>query len=84
MADIDAVMSWLEGLSQPDWRDFHSDSEVQSIAEDALELLKEQEVEIRQSRLALEHEAEITREAIGLCESCRKAIERAKERMEGR
>ena len=30
------------------------------------------------------YEAEIIGEAIGLCESCRKAIEWAKERMEGR
>ena len=43
MADIDTVMSWLEGLSQPDWRDFHSDSEVQNIAKASLELLKEKE-----------------------------------------
>ena len=42
MTDIDTVMSWLEGLSQPDWRDFHSDSEVQNIAKASLELLKEQ------------------------------------------
>ena len=34
-------MSWLEGLSQEDWRMFHSDSEVQVIAEHALALLKE-------------------------------------------
>jgi hypothetical protein len=37
------VMSWLEGLSQDDWRDFHSDSEVQNIAKDALKLLELQE-----------------------------------------
>jgi len=36
-------MSWLEGLSEPDWRVFHSDSEVQNIAKSALDLLKEQE-----------------------------------------
>ena len=41
MADIEKVMSWLEGLSQDDWREFHSDSEVSNIAKDALELLKE-------------------------------------------
>ena len=50
---------------------------------DALELLKEQEAEIRQLRLTLEHKEEIIKEAIGLCESCRKAIERAKERIKG-
>ena len=36
-------MSWLEGLAEPDWRDFHSDSEVQNIAKSALALLKEQD-----------------------------------------
>lgn len=36
-------MSWLEGLSEPDWRVFHSDSEVQNIAKSAIELLKDQE-----------------------------------------
>lgn len=36
-------MSWLEGLAQQDWRMFHSDSEVQIIAEHALAMLKEQE-----------------------------------------
>jgi len=35
-------MSWLEGLAEPDWRDFHSDSEVQNIAKSAIELLKAQ------------------------------------------
>lgn len=42
MIDIDTVLSWLEGLAEPDWRLFHSDSEVQNIAKKALELLKEQ------------------------------------------
>ena len=41
--DTTTVKSWLEGLSQDDWRDFHSDSEVQNIAKDALTLLKLQE-----------------------------------------
>ena len=48
MADIDVVMSWLEGLAEPDWRLFHSDSEVQNIAKNALELLKEQQKQIEQ------------------------------------
>lgn len=39
-------MSWLEGLAQPDWHEFHSDTEVNVIAESALALLKEQEKEI--------------------------------------
>jgi len=43
MHDRVKVMSWLEGLAQQDWRMFHSDSEVQVIAEYALALLKEQE-----------------------------------------
>ena len=43
MPDREKVMSWLEGLAEPDWRDFHSDSEVQNIAKSALELLKEQD-----------------------------------------
>ena len=41
MEDIEKVMSWLEGLTQDNWREFHSDSEVQNIAKYALELLKE-------------------------------------------
>ena len=43
MTDRRKVMSWLEGLSDIDWRAYHSDSEVQTIAKDALALLKEQE-----------------------------------------
>lgn len=42
MADRETVMSWLEGLSQDDWRAYHSDSEVAEIAKAALALLKEQ------------------------------------------
>ena len=41
--DRKTVMSWLEGLAQDDWREWHSDSEVQTTAQAALELLKEQE-----------------------------------------
>ena len=48
MADIEKVMSWLDGLSQPDWREYHSDSEVQNIAQVALKLLKEQQKVIEQ------------------------------------
>ena len=43
MTDQEKIMSWLEGLSQDDWRQFHSDSEVSNIAKAALGLLKEQE-----------------------------------------
>ena len=47
MPDREKVMSWLEGLAEPDWRECYSDSEVQKTARQALdlidELLKEQE-----------------------------------------
>lgn len=43
MQDRKTVMSWLEGLAQDDWPMFHSDSEVQNIAQAALTLLKRQE-----------------------------------------
>ena len=36
-------MSWLEGLAQDDWAEWHSNSEVQTTAQAALDLLKEQE-----------------------------------------
>lgn len=35
------VMSWLEGLTFDDWHMYHSDSEVQEIAKNAFDLLKE-------------------------------------------
>lgn len=41
--DMKSVMAWLEGLAQDDWRQFHSDSEVQEIAKAAFAVLKEQE-----------------------------------------
>ena len=43
MADRKTVMSWLEGLAQDDWHEWHSDSEVQTTAQAVLELLKAQE-----------------------------------------
>ena len=43
MTELEKVMSWIEGLAQDDWRQFHSDSEVSNIAKAALTLLKEQE-----------------------------------------
>lgn len=43
MIDRLTAMSWLEGLAQDDWRECHSDSEVQEIARQTLALLKEQE-----------------------------------------
>ena len=42
MVDRNTIMSWLEGLAEPDWRMFHSDSEVQTIAKETLAMLKEQ------------------------------------------
>lgn len=46
MPEINTVMSWLEGLAQDDWREFHSDSEVQEIAKAALKVIEEQKKEI--------------------------------------
>lgn len=43
MPDRVSVMSWLEGLTQDDWRQYNSDSEVQKIARSALALLEKQE-----------------------------------------
>ena len=43
---VETVMSWLEGLTQDDWREYHSDSEVQNIAKFAIKLLTEQTNEI--------------------------------------
>ena len=59
------VMSWLEGLAEPDWRVFHSDSEVQNIAKSALELLKEQE--------AIEPDSE---HHLFVCPVCRSVLRR--------
>ena len=47
MTDRKEVMSWLEWLTFDDWRDYHSDSEVQTIAKEAFALLKEQEDVVR-------------------------------------
>ena len=46
MQEINTVINWLERLTQDDWADFYSDSEVQNIAKATLELLKEQDNEI--------------------------------------
>ena len=56
MTDRKTVMSWLEGLAQDDWAEWHSDSEVQTTAQAALDLLKEQEEQIEQ----LEHDLAVT------------------------
>ena len=68
MTDQEKVMSWLEGLSQDDWRQFHSDSEVSNIAKAALTLLKEQE--------AVEPEVEVLNEIDRLyrCPRCHKCF----------
>ena len=39
--DRETVMSWLEGLTEPDWRECYSDSEVQETARQALDLIDE-------------------------------------------
>ena len=43
MTDQEKIMSWLEGLTQDDWHQFHSDSEVSNIAKATLALMKEHE-----------------------------------------
>ena len=44
MYDLKTVMSWLEELTEDDWEEWYSHSEVQNTAKAAIELLKEQEV----------------------------------------
>lgn len=46
MADLDNVIGNLEGLTWDDWHEWHSDSEVTVIAQDAMALLKHQADEI--------------------------------------
>ena len=46
MYDLKTVMSWLEGLTEDDWEEWYSHSEVQNTAKAAMELLKEKEEEI--------------------------------------
>lgn len=46
MIDRLTAMSWLEGLAQDDWRECHSDSEVQEIARQTLAMLKDQEARV--------------------------------------
>lgn len=43
MNDLKTVMSWLEGLTEDDWEEWYSHSEVQNTAKAAMELLKDQE-----------------------------------------
>ena len=42
MIDKITVMGWLEGLTQDDWRQWHSDSEVQETAKAALKMIREE------------------------------------------
>ena len=56
MMDRLTVMGCLEGLTQDDWEQWYSDSEVQETAKTALALLKEQEEQIKQ----LEYDLAIT------------------------
>ena len=42
MPDREKVIGDLEGLTWGDWHEWHSDSEVRTIAKDAIALLKEQ------------------------------------------
>ena len=62
MKNIEEVMSWLEGLAEPDWRLFYSDSEVQNIAKSALELLEEQQKTIKR----LQKDVENLRDALSM------------------
>lgn len=52
MEDRKAVMSWLEGLTEDDWEEWYSHSEMQNTAKAAIELLKEQEATIEKYRKA--------------------------------
>ena len=62
MNDREKVMSWLEGLAQPDWHKFHSDTEVQVIAESALAMLNDCDTQLqyRDDHIAM-YQAEIKR-----------------------
>ena len=66
MTDIKTIKSWLEGLAEPDWRLFHSDSEVQTIAKEMLDLLKEYE--------AVEPYSINAERTYGLCPKCGKLV----------
>ena len=66
MHDRGMVMSWLEGLAEPDWMDCYSESEVQNTAIAALdlldELLKEQKEKMEHlNNITLEYEKEVFR-----------------------
>ena len=74
MTEREKVMSWLEGLTDEDWRRYHSDSEVQTIAKSALELLKKQEP----MRVLSQRECETLPnhyERKGFCPKCHQTVE---------
>jgi len=74
MTDHEKVMSWLEGLTDEDWRRYHSDSEVRNIAKAALELLKKQEP----MRVLSQRECETLPnhyERKGFCPKCHQTVE---------
>ena len=70
--DRENVMSWLECLAEPDWRECYSDSEVQETARQALdlidELLKEQD-NCENCAIAIED-----RQLVVRCKDCRNAV----------
>lgn len=75
--DINLVLSWLEGLTEDDWADYHSDSEVQNIAKSAMELLEEQNEKLEEQE-PVEPRIQTSYDGKGTwwytCGSCNKAI----------
>lgn len=67
--DAKSVMSGLEGLTENDWRMYHSDSEVRNIAKEALNLLKEQEIQITTMRMIYGSDAKVVGELVR-CKDC--------------
>ena len=52
--DFEAVIGWLECISQGEWEMYICDSDLQRIAKYALELLKEQQEKIEQFQRTIE------------------------------
>ena len=70
------VMGWLEGLTQDDWRQWYSDSEVQETAKAALELLKEQKpILLENQHKPYGHVINANSPWISRCPKCGKKIE---------
>lgn len=63
--DREKVIEWLEGLAEPDWMDFYSESEVQNTAIAALDLLDE---------LLKERENASKRNPVIVCPHCGKRL----------